>query len=443
MTVTYAEYRSDFKEEFIDELESYFKDFQNLSDNKKKQSIRQLLKERGEPIKATGRESTIYWTRRGFTKAEANVKRKKFVKKRDSPFSREYWMKRGLSEEEADEKRNSFRPIRKEYWMKQGFSEEHAESKANEMKKKNDTKGNENSRLNSGLSQIHLEYWTLQGYSIEDAQQLVKERQTTFSREICIEKFGEEDGDRIWKERQNKWIKRLQSKSIEELEDINKRKDSTREKLDKYGEKLSSKISFSSQIERAEFNNNNICEILENFEKSTQGFLLSNELVLEFISGRYFEREKWYANNTLEYFLSHFIGVNFWDILDYDLVYKVCSENLKFSEDPEITRDKFGHYRKIVKHKGKFSLLRSSYEIEFYFLLIQNGIDFDLEGYYPNSIQKFDFFLPKYGMFIEIAGEMGNKEYREKMESKERDFGSKIVEPKSFKLLIKELMNEN
>ena len=50
------------------------------------------------------------------------------------------------------------------------------------------------------------EYWIKKGYSEKEAKQKVKERQTTFSKEICIEKYGEEEGLKKFKERQYKWI---------------------------------------------------------------------------------------------------------------------------------------------------------------------------------------------------------------------------------------------
>lgn len=55
----------------------------------------------------------------------------------------------------------------------------------------------------------HVEYWTRQGYSEEEAKLKVSERQRTFSKDICIEKYGEVDGLKIWKDRQENWQKSL------------------------------------------------------------------------------------------------------------------------------------------------------------------------------------------------------------------------------------------
>lgn len=51
-----------------------------------------------------------------------------------------------------------------------------------------------------------IEYWLSKGFNEEEAKQKVKERQTTFSKEICIKKYGKKEGLKRFKERQNKWI---------------------------------------------------------------------------------------------------------------------------------------------------------------------------------------------------------------------------------------------
>jgi very-short-patch-repair endonuclease len=52
-----------------------------------------------------------------------------------------------------------------------------------------------------------MEYWISRGMSEGDAKERISNLQKTFSLEICIEKHGEEEGTRIWTERQAKWIK--------------------------------------------------------------------------------------------------------------------------------------------------------------------------------------------------------------------------------------------
>lgn len=70
-----------------------------------------------------------------------------------------------------------------------------------------------------------LEYWIEQtNGDIDRAKELLRQRQQTFSLEKCTEKYGDEEGYKVWKERQEKWQNTLKSKSDEEIAEINKKK---------------------------------------------------------------------------------------------------------------------------------------------------------------------------------------------------------------------------
>lgn len=66
-----------------------------------------------------------------------------------------------------------------------------------------------------------IEYYLAKGLSEEEAKLALSKHQTTFSKEICIEKYGEEAGLKRWQDRQEKWQDNLNSKSLEEQERIN------------------------------------------------------------------------------------------------------------------------------------------------------------------------------------------------------------------------------
>lgn len=70
----------------------------------------------------------------------------------------------------------------------------------------------------------NIEWWINKGYSEEEATRLLSERQSTFSKESCIEKYGFIEGIAKWQERQDKWQNTLKSKSAEEIEEINRKK---------------------------------------------------------------------------------------------------------------------------------------------------------------------------------------------------------------------------
>ena len=63
--------------------------------------------------------------------------------------------------------------------------------------------------IKNAIKDTNIEYYLNQGMSITEARIALKNRQSTFSLNRCIEKYGEEEGERIFKERQKKWIKSL------------------------------------------------------------------------------------------------------------------------------------------------------------------------------------------------------------------------------------------
>jgi len=79
-------------------------------------------------------------------------------------------------------------------------------------------------RNNPQNENTKLEYYTSKGYSIEEAEKLLSERQSTFSLNKCIKKYGEEKGRQQWLERQEKWQSTLESKTEEEKIEINRKK---------------------------------------------------------------------------------------------------------------------------------------------------------------------------------------------------------------------------
>lgn len=71
------------------------------------------------------------------------------------------------------------------------------------------------------------EYYIKRGATETEAKMLLNERQRTFSRNICIEKFGKAEGERRFQERQDKWQNSLNSLPQEEIIRINKAKASS------------------------------------------------------------------------------------------------------------------------------------------------------------------------------------------------------------------------
>ena len=121
---------------------------------------------------------------------------------------------------------NSMIPSKKEHWIKKGYSEDESIEKVNINIKMSTKKCNDfvkDRKLNPekyiGLYNTSLEYYLKKGYSEEDSKKLLSERQSTFSLEKCIKKYGTDEGIKKLKIRQDKWIKSLGSKITNEMRD--------------------------------------------------------------------------------------------------------------------------------------------------------------------------------------------------------------------------------
>lgn len=67
------------------------------------------------------------------------------------------------------------------------------------------------------VSNTTLEYYLSQGMNEDEAKLALRKRQTTFSLEKCIEKYGEAEGTKRFKERQEKWRASLNTPEILEI----------------------------------------------------------------------------------------------------------------------------------------------------------------------------------------------------------------------------------
>ena len=71
------------------------------------------------------------------------------------------------------------------------------------------------------------------------------------------------------------------------------------------------------------------------------------------------------------------------------------------------------------------------------------NIEFTLDKKYPNSKKRYDFYLPKYNYFIEIAGLTHFEKYREKMEYKRKTFNAIILLPNQLESFLMDLELNN
>lgn len=174
-------------------------------------------------LTATSSSNDEYWLERGWNSEQ--IKEKK--KERFSTNSLQYYLDLGYTEKEAKDlyKRRKIKQAEKanqtkeetgnkggyslEKFIESGLSEKEAqeklnsiiESKSSSMKK---VWSETNSYENRLLPQ-NIEYWLEKGYSEKEAKEKVSERQRTFTLEKCIEKYGEIEGKKRFKQRQKKW----------------------------------------------------------------------------------------------------------------------------------------------------------------------------------------------------------------------------------------------
>jgi hypothetical protein len=115
-----------------------------------------------------------------------------------------------IEDKDWDKKRSRNNKL---FWIEKGLSEKDAEIKAYEVMKdihkKTSIKKKSNPEKYKDTYTTNIEYYLKRGFDKEESEKLLKERQTTFSLEICVEKYGEIDGKKIWINRQEKWQKSL------------------------------------------------------------------------------------------------------------------------------------------------------------------------------------------------------------------------------------------
>jgi hypothetical protein len=192
-----------------------------------------------------------FWQLRGYSEEEAKIKiseiQRKNNKKYTDKLTIDYWINLGFSENEAKNKVSQFklenRPEHLTFYKKRIDDESEVISQFNKFKEKNrkiksDIIANNPHLLNNfdttleahiskygkeeGIKRYketchkkgkstRIEYWLEQGYSEQESKELLRRRQKTFSKEICIKKYGKEEGLKRWKERQEKWLNTLNS----------------------------------------------------------------------------------------------------------------------------------------------------------------------------------------------------------------------------------------
>ncbi len=104
----------------------------------------------------------------------------------------------------------------KEYWLKRGYAIDESILKSNDIMdmihEKTWKKRREHPELYSDVNTTQIKYWLKKGFSEEESIEKVKDRQSTFTLETCIKKYGEIKGLEIYNNRQKKWSDKIEKK---------------------------------------------------------------------------------------------------------------------------------------------------------------------------------------------------------------------------------------
>lgn len=342
-------------------------------------------------------------------------KMRKPRKPNSSPMQIGFWLTRInpktekiYTEEEAREHIKSFRKSNVQYWTTRGYSESEAKVKVSEYQKENSRRGHKVLAADPSLRLTRIEYWLKKGYTEEEAKKKLSERQRTFTKEKCIEKYGEVEGLKRWKIRQQKWQTTLKSKPRKVIDDINKRKSCT-------------KFFTNPDAKR----DNTFFEKWKSMCESRGWFYTSNktEALTEIL--RRFNTSVYSNLHGPEWFIDHVCPEYLYAVhgLSKEFVIQYIFENRTLKSDCEHTRyNSYGILHKTEEGK----ILRSTLEWLFYELCKKHNVTItDIDSCYPNSRKRFDFKIEN--CYIEIAGLMCKPSYYKKMLQKRQDFGAFVL----------------
>lgn len=339
-----------------------------------------------------GKQTIRYWTSRGWSEEKAKELRIKIKKDpMTSPMNVNHWINKGYSEEDAIFKVKSQRKMNVEYWVNKGYSEEDAEIEVLKYQKKSNKKFILKYKTDLDFKHMvdskksnTLEYWLNKGYSEEDSKEMQSNRQRTFSKNICIEKYGLEIGIKIWEERQNKWTNSLKNSGYDQVS--------------------GKSVTINDRIEKY-----SIDKLIDSLT----------------IKDREFFREIFKKSNNIEEFITNYVSIY---NLDEVSLYKVLLplKRMKLLKSYYNTTESYIMsliVPKLTRIRTQYSYItwfnnhicRSDAEYILANFLVKNDIDYIYEKRYDNSKYRCDFYLKEYDIYVEYLG-MKMDRYKSKLD---------------------------
>jgi hypothetical protein len=244
----------------------------------------------------------------------------------------------------------------------------------------------------------------------------------TFSKEICIKKYGEKNGIKVFKKRQEKWVESLSKNKM--YDDIQIKKNSYN-----YDSKLITELvnrsSFLEVTKQLILNNLNLLTIEEFVNK-----------IIELVDIKS-------SSDILPFYNSKIIQ-NHYKVSGIEI------RNMFYSKTP-LHLQKLMYGTPIYHNGNRFKSVKE-YRLALFFE--EKKIKYEYEKQYPNCQYKSDFYLPNENLYVEYYGMLENKnynnlnniqtQYKHKMELKNsycEKNNLSLVYNTNFKKLIETLNN--
>lgn len=224
-----------------------------------------------------------------------------------------------------------------------------------------------------------VEYWVEKGFTIIEGKEKISESQKTFSKKICVEKYGEVVGLNIFKKRQEKWVETLSKNENYENDQI--KKNSYNYKSKPISD-LIIRSSFLDLTKQLTLNNINLPTIEEFVDKIVGSIDIKS------------------SSDTLPFFNSKLIQNH----------YNISGEkirNLFYNKTP-LHLNKLIYGTPIYHNGNRFKSIK---EYRLSLLFEEKEIQYEYEKPYPNCQYKSDFYLPGKDLYIEYYGMLDKKNY--------------------------------
>lgn len=234
---------------------------------------------------------------------ENNIKKHKSIAGKDNPMHKS---------KTTLQKRKECSPNSIEFYNKRypGLTQEEREQML--IKHRENVKN----KVKSAIKQTNIEYYINRGMSEEEAKQALHNRQSTFSLEKCIKKYGSEKGKLVWQERQDKWITTLYNK-------FNKNWIAQSEIAKEFINKLMLKLNITDKNKCTELS------LRDNKNKKTYSFdFYYNNILIEFNGDYWHGNPKIYSSNKV--FSRHGNDLKITDIWSRDKKKKEFAESLGY-----------------------------------------------------------------------------------------------------------------